>query len=289
MNGTVTAGDRLSLTIFLSVAVHAIVILGVVFVAPDALKKPALPTLEVVLAQENSKHAPKEADFLAETNQVGGGNVRERVRPSSPPPTPAPQASPGRGDDDSQPRPAPAPQPAAPEVITSDAIEAPTTAAGRPQRDPDAERPAAAELVMRSEQIARLSAEIDQSLQAYSRRPRERVITSQTKSYRDAAYMEAWREKIELIGNLNYPEQARRENLSGSLVLDVALRADGTLHSVELRHSSGHKVLDDAAIRIVKLAAPFAPFTLDMRKDTDILHITRAWQFLSGNRFISGR
>lgn len=289
MNGTVTAGDRLSLTIFLSVALHAIVILGVVFVAPGALKKPALPTLEVVLAQEDSKHAPKEADFLAETNQVGGGNVRERVRPSSPPPTPAPLASPGRGDVDSLPKPAPALQMSAPEVITSDAAEAPTTAAGRAQREPDAERPAAAELVMRSEQIARLSAEIDQSLQAYSRRPRERVITSQTKSYRDAAYMEAWREKIERIGNLNYPEEARRENLSGSLVLDVALRADGSLHSVELRHSSGHKVLDDAAIRIVKLAAPFAPFSMDMRKDTDILHITRAWQFLSGNRFTSGQ
>src|SRR3569832_1645335 len=154
-----------------------------------------------------------------------------------------------------------------------------------PRRCPS---PAAAELVMRSEQIARLSAEIDQSLKAYSKRPRERIITSQTRSFRDAAYLEAWREKIARIGNLNYPEEARRQNLSGSLLLAVALRPDGSLISVEVRHPSGHKILDDAAVRIVHLAAPIAPFPVEMRKDTDILHITRAWQFLSGNRFASG-
>jgi protein TonB len=125
-------------------------------------------------------------------------------------------------------------------------------------------------------------------LQAYTRRPRQRYISARSQSFRDAAYLEAWRDKIERIGNLNYPEEAKRQSLSGSLILDVALNADGTVNTIELRHSSGYKLLDDAAIRIVRLAAPFAPFSEEMRKDTDILHITRTWQFLNDNSFSSG-
>lgn len=290
--GAVTSADRLGLMIFLSLALHAIVVLGISFAADRPDQKTSLPTLDIILSQGETEEKPTEADYLAETDQTGGGNVTERIRPTSPPPTPvpAPEAIKGRGETISPSRQAKPAHPAkAPEVITAEAAEAPPQATEQDLREPEAERPSAADLVMRSEQIARLSAELDQSRQAYSRRPRERIITSQTKSFRDAAYMEAWREKIERIGNLNYPEEARRQNLSGSLVLDVALKPDGSLHSIELRHSSGHKTLDDAAVRIVQLAAPFAPFPAEMRKDTDILHITRAWQFLSGNRFASGQ
>ena len=289
MNGTLTSTDRMGLMVAVSLVVHAIIVFGVVFTGASSEKKPDLPTLEVILSQEESKQAPDEADYLAPTQQRGGGNVRERVRPTSPPPTPAPLPINGRGDIVSPPKQAAALQMTpAPAVIASQAGDAPAINTEQTQRDPQADQPSAAELVMRSEQIARIEAEIDQSLKAYSKRPRERIITSQTRSFRDAAYLEAWREKIERIGNLNYPEEARRQNLSGSLVLDVALRPDGSLISVEVRHPSGHKILDDAAVRIVHLAAPFAPFPVEMRKDTDILHITRAWQFLSGNRFASG-
>lgn len=288
--GVVTAGDRLSLMLFLSVALHAIIVLGIAFSAAPPTTPPAPPTLEVILAQQQSPQPPDEADYLADADQAGGGNVEQRVRPTAPAPTPAPVPLAGRGDIVSPPRQAAAalPRPA-PEVIATEAEEAPPRASAPAVDEPPAEQASAAELIMRSEQIARLSAEIDQSLRAYSQRPRERIITSRTKSFRDAAYMEAWREKIERVGNLNYPEEARREQLSGSLVLDVAINADGSLHSIEVRHPSGHKVLDDAAITIVKLAAPFAAFPPEMRKDTDVLHITRTWQFLSGNRFASGQ
>jgi len=97
--------------------------------------------------------------------------------------------------------------------------------------------------------------------------------------------MEAWRSKVERIGNLNYPDEARKRKLSGSLILDVALNPDGSVNDVVVRRSSGQKILDDAAIRIVHLAAPFAPFPADIRKDTDILHITRTWQFLNNKGF----
>ena len=97
--------------------------------------------------------------------------------------------------------------------------------------------------------------------------------------------MEAWRAKVERVGNLNYPEEARRRKLAGQLVLDVALNPDGKINQITIRRSSGHKVLDDAAIRIVELAAPYAPFPEEIRAETDVLHITRTWQFLDQRVF----
>jgi periplasmic protein TonB len=97
--------------------------------------------------------------------------------------------------------------------------------------------------------------------------------------------MEAWRAKVERIGNINYPDEARRRRLSGSLLLDVALNPDGSVQEITVRRSSGHKVLDDAAIRIVELASPFAPFPPDIRGEVDVLHVTRTWKFLNSNQF----
>ncbi len=92
-------------------------------------------------------------------------------------------------------------------------------------------------------------------------------------------YMEGWRAKVERVGNLNYPYQAKRQKLSGNLLLDVAINADGTINAITVRRSSGHKLLDDFAVRAVELAAPFDPFPANIRVDTDILHITRTWKF----------
>ena len=142
-------------------------------------------------------------------------------------------------------------------------------------------------LISRSLAMASLSAEIDRRLKAYAKRPRRKWITARTKEHQYAAYMEAWRQKVERIGNLNYPHEARRRNLSGSLLLDVALNSDGSINEIILRRSSGRKVLDDAAVRIVKLSGPFARFPRSIARQTDILHIERTWQFLSGNRFSS--
>jgi protein TonB len=143
----------------------------------------------------------------------------------------------------------------------------------------------AAALVRRSLAMASLSAEVDQRLQAYAKRPRQKWISARTREHRYAAYMEAWRAKVERVGNLNYPDEARRRNLSGDLLLDVAIRTDGSVVEISVRRSSGHKVLDDAAARIVRLAAPFAPFPKSIKEETDILHVQRTWRFLTGNRF----
>ena len=142
---------------------------------------------------------------------------------------------------------------------------------------------------MRSREIAKLSSELSTSMQAYARRPKHRFIAARTAEFRDAAYMASWQAKIEMIGNLNYPEEARRRNISGNLRLDVAINADGSVNNISVLRSSGHKLLDDAAIRIVRLAAPFGQMPLEMRKETDILHIIRTWQFLDKNGLVTGQ
>ncbi len=286
---TVSAADRLGLTLFISITLHAIIVLGVVFSGSEPVKKNPFPTLDVILAQEESKQAPDEADYLAQANQDGGGNSAQPVRPTRPPPTAASLPIDGRNDISSPPRTAATPRvPQAPRLITRDDPAAPPRpVAAETTPDDEAEIPSAAQLIMRGQEIAQLSAEIEHSFNAYSKIPRQLTITSRSREYRDAAYMEAWRQKVERIGNLNYPDEARRKKLSGSLILDVALKPDGSVMEILVRRPSGHAVLDDAALRIVNLAAPFAPFPSEIKKEVDILHITRTWQFLSSARFAS--
>ena len=145
--------------------------------------------------------------------------------------------------------------------------------------------PSATELLTNSFKIASLSAEVRRKMEAKAKRPRRTFVSATTKEYKYAAYMEAWRSKVERVGNLNYPEKARQQNLSGSLVLDVALNADGSINEITIRRSSGEKILDDAAIRIVELAAPYAPFPQHIKDETDILHIMRTWQFINNKGF----
>ncbi len=147
----------------------------------------------------------------------------------------------------------------------------------------------AARLISNSFAMASLSAEIDQRLESRSKRLRQKFVSASTQEYKFAAYMESWRAKVERIGNLNYPEEARRQHLSGNLLLDVAINPDGTIADIVIRRPSGHKDLDAAAVHIVQLAAPFAPFPEEIRRETDVLHITRSWQFMHNFQFASKR
>jgi protein TonB len=140
-------------------------------------------------------------------------------------------------------------------------------------------------LASRGEEIAKLSAKIAEETSAHANRPRRKSISASTQEYHYASYLEAWRRKVEAVGNLNYPEEAKRRKLYGNLILRVGVRADGSLEEVLVLRSSGSAILDDAAVRIVHLAAPFAPFPPDIHRETDLLDITRTWQFLSNNRF----
>jgi protein TonB len=131
--------------------------------------------------------------------------------------------------------------------------------------------------------LASIQAELDDEFEEYAKRPRQAFINSNTREYKYARYMDQWRRKVEYIGNTNYPDKARHQKISGSLILDVALNPNGTVHKVEIKQPSKSKILDEAALRIVRLAAPFDPFPENIRQATDILHITRTWEFRYNN------
>jgi len=130
--------------------------------------------------------------------------------------------------------------------------------------------------------MARLEGEIGKSVEEYNKRPRKKFIGARAEEYRFAQYIEDWRQKVERVGTLNYPEAARGK-LYGALVLTVSINADGGVGRVDINRSSGYKVLDEAARRIVQMASPYSPFPPDIRRDTDILEITRVWYFTQGD------
>mgnify|MGYP001160684337 FL=1 len=242
--------------------------------------------LEVVLVNTRHATAPDKAEVLAQANVDGGGNTEQDARPSTPLP---PQPTRKEGDalveaKRRTPEPVREQQP----VITRDKAPAKVAAAPKkveqPTPRPEAPPPVSGlDLLDSAAAVARLEAQIDRDLQELAKRPRKKFIGARAKEYRFAQYVEDWRQKVERVGTLNYPDAARGK-LYGSLLLSVSIRADGSVDKVGVQRSSGHKVLDEAAMRIVKMAAPYAPFPPDIRKDYDIIEITRTWTFTNSDQ-----
>lgn len=274
------AGQRLALTVLYALAVHLALALGLHIAPPRPAAPPAAPRLEITLVQRPAaKKPPKQADYLAEVSRDGGGNRRKPSLPTSVAPgRPAPAAI--------APSPRPVPAVAAPAPIQRRLLTAakPKKAqlASAPKPEPAPQTPSADQLLHGARQYAQLEARLDAQQRAYAKIPREKFITARTREYKYAAYMEAWRRKVEAVGKLNYPADARKQGLTGSLLLTVRIAPDGSLVDTTLRRSSGHPVLDRAAQDIVRWAAPYAPFPADIRAEADILVITRTWQFLDG-------
>jgi len=272
--------DRLSFTVFLAIASHAAIIFGITFTY--AAKQPSSHTMEITLAQQRSKNKPVEPDFLAQIDQTGSGTSEEKQMLMS--------TNEARFHDTKIQK---SSRVLTQQSLTRERRESPIIATNLSsdkriyqEKSVDGKkreyRKAVSEnsLANRAIEIASLQAKLDRQQQIFSKRPRIKRLTSiSTASSPDAYYLNSWRRKIENIGNLNYPAEARKRKLYGSLRLMVAIAPDGSLEKVELLESSGHTTLDDAAIRIVKLAAPFAPFPDELRKNTDLLEIIRTWQF----------
>jgi len=278
-----SATDRLGLALFTSILVHMVVILGVSFSAPR-IRLPGSESLEITLVQTRSDKAPTNPQFLAQSNQDGGGTSESRDIARSP--LPVQEMS----DQNSRmPLAKPEPQQRVQSmndlialITGEEARRAVATREPRPEKKEERitpERMGLPERSAREAERARLNAEINRNFQEFQAMPRHKYLNARTQEYKYAAYMDAWRAKVERVGNLNYPEQAKRQGIAGSLVLDVAIKPDGSLLGVQVLRPSGQKVLDDAAVRIVELAAPYAPLPPDMRADVDILHITRTWKF----------
>lgn len=242
--------------------------------------------LEVVLVNTRHAKAPEKPDVLAQANVDGGGNTEQNVRPSTPLP-PQPTRREGDALVEAKRR-TPEPVRDQKQVITREKAPAKVAAAPKKveQPVPKPEPPpqvSGLDLLDSAAAVARLEAQIDRDLQELAKRPRKKFIGARAQEYRFAQYVEDWRQKVERVGTLNYPDAARGK-LYGSLLLSVSIRADGSVDKVGVQRSSGHKVLDEAAVRIVKMAAPYAPFPPDIRKDYDIIEITRTWKFERSDR-----
>lgn len=284
----VGAVDRLSFTLFIALGLHALLIFGVSFQPPQAQEIP--PTLEVTLSQHSSStETPlEEADFLADADQQGSGTLEDKAQLTSTEQAEiednqifrtTPQVQQIRFSQTEQPR---------QRIVT-------TKAEQRRQVNDQAEEEAPAEselasqdpmMVSQISDVATLRAMLDESRQNYAKRPRVRTLTAvSAKRSLDAAYVFNWLEDVERIGNQNYPQAARQQRLTGAVRLAVRIRADGSLDEVTVTRSSGHAILDQAAKRIVHLAAPYESFTSEMRQEYDVLEIIRTWQFRTDNRF----
>ena len=282
MNAGADERERFNFTMFLSVAVHGILIFGISFGAVQSTSE--MPTLEITLAAHHSEIAPNRADFLAQANQLGSGSLTEDAPAVAP-------TSPFQADYESATL--QAAQPVAPEQTAAQregSTELVTTSANARKQSNDAltvtdegdaqvSSPDSSRLA-----IASLMAQLDSQVQEYARRPRRVVLTAAaTQRSEDALYLDGWRRRIEAIGNLNYPDAARRQKLYGSLRLLVSILPNGSIQKTEILQSSGHAVLDQAALDIVMLASPYEPFPPELSKQADIVEIIRTWRFHEGD------
>jgi protein TonB len=280
---------RLQLALLVSIAAHVLVIAGVTFTMPDRKQPNSLQQpLDVVLVNAASPTRPRQADAMAQANLDGGGNTDARRRAKSPFPvarddkrTAEPEIAAQRVEQlekEARRLMAVAKPEAQVDTTTQQVVEPPTEAVVAPN---------GMDLRQRSLEIARLEAQISREWESYQKRPRRRFIGARTQEFRFARYIEDWRLKIERIGDLNYPQAARDQKIYGSLVVTVSIKSNGSLEKVEINRPSGQKLLDDAALRIVRLAAPYSPFPAEISQDTDILSITRTWTFTRSDQFVT--
>lgn len=276
---------RMKVSAAVSLLVHAVLIFGISFVLPDMPRINTQPPLEVTLVNAKTQARPQKADALAQANLDGGGNTDAKRRARSPLPVPKEDKQ-GAELAMAQKR---------VQQLEREAKQLMTQAKSQarvavPPETPQLKQeeqaaPNAADIVSRGMEIARLEAQIARDLEAYQQRPRRRFVGARAQEMRLASYIEGWRAKVERVGELNYPQAARSQALYGSLVITASIRSDGSLEKVEINRSSGQRVLDAAALRIVQLAAPYAPFPPDIAKDIDIIDITRTVIFTRSDQF----
>ncbi len=280
--GWLAALPLVVLAIGFSAALHGALIFGLGFSFPDASKAMREKALDIILVNAKSAKKPTNAQALAQANLDGGGNTDENRRLKTPLP-PTQQQTSGTEIERMQRRMRElevAQQKMLTEAKTARAVAAARNAAEQPTPSPSV---SGLDLAESARAMARLEGEINKSMDEYNKRPRKKNIGARTEEYRFAQYIEDWRQKVERIGTLNYPEAARGK-LYGSLVLTVSINHDGSLNRVDINRSSGYKVLDEAARRIVQMASPYSPFPPEIRRDTDILEITRTWYFTQGDQ-----
>lgn len=328
--GTITAVDRLIFTLVFSVIIHLAIILGVSFNATSPPKNNPLISLDITLVKQQSQLAPEQADYLAQVNNEGGGQTDEKSpEPSPDAPIPVTEETASSTPTEAAPvadEPIPESEPLPVVEPTPVVAEVHEIKPEPPKPVPEKTKPPAQQTKMVTQKVAKrkveqvnladivepveamqslsasdimfqarneidsLQQQLDNAAQSLSKRPKKRRISASTKEYAAAAYMKSWEMKVERIGNMNYPQEAKRDGLNGSLMLSVDINPDGSVppNGIVISRSSGYKVLDDAAVKIVRLGAPYAAIPENVLKSNDMLTIIRTWKFET-NRGLSTR
>jgi protein TonB len=275
--------ERLGATFVLSLLVHGMLILGLGFALENAA--PVLPTLDVMLTQTQTPLTPAQADFLAQANNQGGGDQDKSTRPREPQAGLLPQDEPGVAARPLRAQaPAPQPPPEARVIASRNADQPLPQPQARPESEPSP-YPQGEEKIEHDIAMARLAAEIHLRSQRYAKRPKRKFVSASTREYAWAAYLREWVDRVERVGNLNYPEEARRRHIGGIVVINVGIRRDGTVERADIVQSSHIPILDAAALRIARIAEPYAPLP-KTEEDPDILNVVRTWQFMPGGELI---
>lgn len=275
--------DRLAATFVLSLLLHALVILGIGFTLRDSA--PVAPTLDVILSEAQNRLTPEQADFLAQADHAGGGEHDLAQRPREPQVGLMPQPEEGLTAQALQAQ-APAPQDSSQaQVVSSMSGEPalPHAVDGVPTEPVPVRR--GEQKIEHDSEMARLAAEIHLRSEAYARRPDRKFVSASTREHVWAAYLREWVDRVERIGNLNYPDEARQRRIGGVVVINVGVRRDGSLEKAQIVQSSNIPMLDQAALRIAQLAAPYPPLPRTA-ENPDILNVVRTWQFLPGGEMV---
>lgn len=279
----ISASDRLGFTLFLALTLHALVVLGVGFTQASSPQSNALPSLDIILANSRSLEAVENPDYLAQVDQAGGGKADVKARPSAPISANTPLDQRGLADQaraELQKN-----QLSINQLYYISQLDSPNSINQLQQeKTQQSESQQSDQIDQQQSKIARLQAEIRKMTIDYAKRPKVVVLTASTKKAIEAGYLAAWVQRIESIGNLNYPAEARIKKIDGQLRMSVRLNAAGDILAVDITQSSGSSLLDEAAKRILRLAQPFPEFSPEMREQADQVVIIRTWNFNS-NRF----
>jgi len=276
----VSDNDRLGLTLFLAAILHSIVILGITFGKEIDFNQPFSKPIDVILVHTQSDEAPEDAQKIAQFNQQASGSSDEEDRPSSPVTSSLPLPSAGVAATPMERQVTRVELVQAQQLLTTSNSRSHVSSSDKTQERRDADKPSRRERLNREMEIARLTAELEARQRSYAKRPKIHFIdATSAKSAVEAAYINDWVQRVEGIGNLNYPAEAKRDRISGKLILNVLLDNTGKVLKVQVAVSSGSRVLDEAAIQIVKISSPFPAFPTEMRQQYDQLMITRTWSF----------
>lgn len=276
--------DRMSVALIIALVLHGALLLGLSFHLEFSPVRQVAETLDVVLVNFRTESEPEEAEFLAPVSQEGGGDDETAEKPSEELSPVMPSIAEGDMPATSMPA-LPRPEEDAREVVTTETDTADLANEVTRVEQPDPEVPNATELMQQRMDMASLQPQSDRTNPWKSKLPRRRFISANTQEYEYATYMAAWVAKVERVGNLNYPTELKQRGVAGDLLMTVGVNRDGSVESINVQRESGIPELDQAAMRIVRLAAPYAPLPAEIAEEVDVLHITRTWRFSAGNRF----